>query len=137
MRAGLIADLDQDRHRRSEELTARIDEEDAELARMEAQQKERVGELDSAKQDRQAVLVQQDRKYKNRAAQLERMRKSKQELEEVIKRLSIVTKSVPFDPDAPFDAHAGPAGLAGCRAVSRRISALCWAVPTTSRRTGS
>lgn len=101
VRAGLIAGLDQD-VTQIKELTARIDAEDAELARLEAEQKQRVGDLDAAKQQRQAVLVQQDRRYRTRAAQLERLRREKKDLEQLIERLSRATKSVPFDPDAPF-----------------------------------
>jgi murein hydrolase activator len=101
MRADLMADLERDLVE-IKEITARIEEEDAELARLESQQQERVGDLDSAKQAKQAVLVQQDRRYKTRAAQLERMRRDKLELEQFIQKLSRATRSVPFDPDAPF-----------------------------------
>jgi len=101
VRAGLIANLDQD-VAEIKEITARIDEEDAELARLEADQKERVGDLETARQQKQAVLVKQDRKYKTRVAQLESLRKNKRQMEQLIKQLSVRAKSVPFDPDAPF-----------------------------------
>jgi murein hydrolase activator len=101
VRADLIAKLDRDVIEIAE-ITTRIDAEDAELARLEGQQKERVGDLDSAKQAKQAVLVQQDRRYKTRADRLERLRKEKRETEQLLERLSRATRSVPFDPDAPF-----------------------------------
>jgi septal ring factor EnvC (AmiA/AmiB activator) len=106
MRAGQIAKLNQD-VAEIEELTASIDAEDAELARLEQQQKDKVGELDDARRQRGVVLASLEKESRSRADQLARMKKDKQNLEGLLKRLSKASEAAPFDPNAPFARQRG------------------------------
>lgn len=101
LRAGQIQKLDSD-VANIEEVTRNIDAESAELARLEQQQQQRVGELDSAKQQRGSVLASFEKESSGRSDQLARMLKDRQGLERLLKELSRATESVPFDPNAPF-----------------------------------
>jgi septal ring factor EnvC (AmiA/AmiB activator) len=85
-----------------DELTAQIDEEDNQLAALEGQQKERVGELESARRQRGKVLATLQKEAQSRTATLARLQKQRQELEGLLKRLSRVAEAVPFDPNDPF-----------------------------------
>ena len=87
---------------RIEQLTAAIEEEDRRLAALEEDQKKRVDELDRARQQRGQVLASLQRDASSRAAQLERMRKQSADMERMIERLQQATRSLPYDPDAPF-----------------------------------
>jgi murein hydrolase activator len=88
-------------------LTARIDEEDNQLAALEGEQKERVGELESARRQRGRVLASLQKEAQNRTASLARLQKQQQQLERLLKDLSRVTESVPFDPNDPFSKLRG------------------------------
>ena len=85
-----------------DELTARIDEEDAQLAALEGQQKERVGELESARRQRGRVLASLEKEAQSRTATLARLQKQQQQMERLLKELSRVTEAAPFDPNDPF-----------------------------------
>ncbi|MEO6185700.1 MAG: peptidoglycan DD-metalloendopeptidase family protein [Steroidobacteraceae bacterium] len=85
-----------------DELTSRIDEEDAKLAALEGEQKARVGELESARRQRGRVLASLQKEAQNRTATLARLQKQQQQLERLLKDLSRVTESAPFDPNDPF-----------------------------------
>lgn len=87
---------------RIDDLTAQIDAEDAQLAALEGQQKERVGELESARRQRGRVLASLEKESKGRAATLQRLQRQQAQLERLVKELSRVTESVPFDPNDPF-----------------------------------
>lgn len=87
---------------RVEQLTAEIEAEDQRLAALEADQKKRVAELDSARQQRGQVLASLQKEASSRASELERMRRQGAEMERMIERLQQATKSLPYDPDAPF-----------------------------------
>jgi septal ring factor EnvC (AmiA/AmiB activator) len=101
LRARQIAELNQD-VADIKELTAKIEAEDAELAKLEQQQKARSGELDAAVQQRGQVLASLDQTSRSRAAQLAQLKAELQQKEDLLKRLSRQSKSVPFDPNAPF-----------------------------------
>lgn len=105
-RAGQIDKLNQD-VAKIVELTANIDAEDAELARLEQQQKDRVGELDDARKQRGAVLASLEKESRGRVDQLARLKKNRQDLEGLLKRLSKATEPAPFDPNAPFARQKG------------------------------
>lgn len=83
-------------------LTAQIEAEELRLAELEAAQKDRVAELDAARKQRGRVLASLQKESSSRAAQLERMRKQSADMERMIQRLQQATKSLPYDPDAPF-----------------------------------
>lgn len=86
-----------------EELDAKIAEEDAELARLEAAQKDQVGELESARRQRGRVLASLEKEAGNRTASLRRMRQEREQLERVIERIRRETRrALPYDPDLPF-----------------------------------
>lgn len=87
---------------RIEELTARIEAEDQRLAELEEAQKQRVAELDSARRQRGQVLASLRREATDRSAQLQRLRRQSAEMERMIERLQQATRSLPYDPDAPF-----------------------------------
>ncbi len=106
LRARQIAQLNED-VASIQELTSKIDAEDTELATLELQQKDKVGQLDSARQQRGAVLASLQQESQGRAAQLARLQKEQQQLERLLKQLSRATESVPFDPNAPFARQRG------------------------------
>lgn len=85
-----------------DELTAQIDTEDAELARLEGQQKQKVSELESARRERGRVLASLERESRNRVATLDRLQKQRAQLEQLLKELARAAEAVPFDPNAPF-----------------------------------
>lgn len=100
-RASQIADLNQD-VATIDDLTAKIDAEDAELRRLEQQQKAQVGDLEAARQRRGKVLASLELESRNRSTQLARLQRQQQQLEQLLKELAKATESVPFDPNAPF-----------------------------------
>ena len=106
MRADQIAKIAED-VARIEQLTADIQAEDDRLAELEAQQKERLAELDSARKRRGQVLASLEKEASNRNAQLRRMRQEAAEYEKLIARLEQATRSLPYDPDAPFTKTKG------------------------------
>src|SRR5690606_22039609 len=106
MRADQIAKIAED-VARIEQLTADIQAEDDRLAELEAQQKERLAELDSARKRRGQVLARHEKEASNRNAQLRRMRQKAAEYEKLIARLEQATRSLPYDPDAPFTKTRG------------------------------
>ncbi len=101
MRASQIAQLNED-VANIDDISAKIDAEDAELARLEGQQQERVGALDSAVQQRGVVLASLEKESRGRAAQLAGLQKERQQLDSMLKRLSRAAESAPFDPNSPF-----------------------------------
>lgn len=105
LRAQQIDQLNED-VARIEELTARIEEEDAELATLEQRQKAQVGELDSARQQRGKALASLEKDARSRGAekaQLEKQQKElKARLDDLLRRLQRATESAPYDPSAPF-----------------------------------
>jgi septal ring factor EnvC (AmiA/AmiB activator) len=105
LRAQQIDQLNED-VARIEELTARIEEEDAELATLEQRQKAQVGELDSARQQRHKVLASTEKDARTHGAekaQLEKQQKElKARLDDLLRQLARATESAPYDPRAPF-----------------------------------
>lgn len=102
LRADQIAKIGED-IAKIEELGAKIAEEDAELARLEAAQKNQVGELESARQQRGKVLASLEKEAGNRTASLRRMRQEREQLERVIERIRReARRAPPYDPNLPF-----------------------------------
>lgn len=85
-----------------EELTARIDAEDAELANLEVQQKGLVKDLESARRKQGQVLATLREDSQNRSASLARMQRERQAKEQLLKELSRATEVDPYDPRSPF-----------------------------------
>lgn len=102
LRADQIAKIGED-IAKIEELGAKIAEEDAELARLEAAQKNQVGELESARRQRGKVLASLEKEAGNRTASLRRMRQEREQLERVIERIRReARRAPPYDPNLPF-----------------------------------
>jgi len=112
-------DLLKDDVARIADLSAKIDAEDAELARLEGQQKDQLGQLQKARQQRGRVLASLEKESRSRAAQLEQLQKQRQALEDLVNKLARATESVPFDANAPFSRARGtlPWPVAGSIAV--------------------
>jgi murein hydrolase activator len=101
LRAEQISEIN-DNIAKIDALTVKIDEEDGRLAELEGRQKVRVGELDAARRQRGRVLATLEKESRNRTASLQRLQQQQQQLDRLLKELSRVTESAPFDPDDPF-----------------------------------
>jgi septal ring factor EnvC (AmiA/AmiB activator) len=105
LRATQIEQLNQDVDK-IKELTANIESEDAELARLEQQQKNQVSKLEGARKERGQVLASLEKDAKARGAQQAQLQKQKQaldrQLDDLLERLQRATQSTPYDPRAPF-----------------------------------
>jgi septal ring factor EnvC (AmiA/AmiB activator) len=101
LRAGQIDQLNEN-IAKIDELGAEIDAEDAELARLEEEQKDRVSELESARKQRGRVLASLEKESQGRTAQLARLRKEQQQLEQLLRELARASEAAPYDPDSPF-----------------------------------
>jgi septal ring factor EnvC (AmiA/AmiB activator) len=105
LRATQIDQLNQD-VARIEELTADIEAEDAELARLEQRQKEALGELDSARQKRGKALASLEKEARSHSAQQAKLEKERKALarrmDDLVEQLARATESAPYDPHAPF-----------------------------------
>jgi septal ring factor EnvC (AmiA/AmiB activator) len=86
-----------------DELTVRIDEEDAELAALESQQKERVGELQAARRKQDLARASLEQESRNRVAALKRKQADRERLEQVLKELIRQAEATPYDPNSPFE----------------------------------
>jgi len=100
-RAAQIAKLDED-VAQIDDLTTRIDAEDRELASLEKQQQDRVGELRDATQQRGQILAALEKQSRSRSAQLADLQKQRQQLEDLLKKLAKEAEAVPYDSKAPF-----------------------------------
>jgi septal ring factor EnvC (AmiA/AmiB activator) len=105
LRAQQIEQLNQD-VTRIEELTAKIEAEDTELAILERRQQAQVGKLDKALAERGKALALLEKEAKGRGqeqAQLEKQqRELKKRLEDLLEQLVRATESAPYDPNVPF-----------------------------------
>jgi septal ring factor EnvC (AmiA/AmiB activator) len=101
LRVGQMDELTQN-IARIEELTAKIDAEDAQLAVLEKQERDRAAELDKAQKQRSQALARIEKELGTRQQQLEARRKERKELNDLIEKLRQATRSVPYDPRAPF-----------------------------------
>jgi septal ring factor EnvC (AmiA/AmiB activator) len=101
LRADQIADINANIAKIGE-LKSTIEKEDAELARLEAEQQQQVGELEDARRQRGQVLASLEKESRNRATSLKRMRDERAAMERLLERLSQTAKDFPYDPKAPF-----------------------------------
>ncbi|HUG72571.1 MAG TPA: peptidoglycan DD-metalloendopeptidase family protein [Steroidobacteraceae bacterium] len=85
-----------------EELTAGIAVEDAKLAQLEQQQEKLLQEQEGARRQRGQVLARVQQQSSGRQAELRRMRAQSQQLERIIEQGRRATRSLPYDPKAPF-----------------------------------
>ncbi|MEO8314951.1 MAG: peptidoglycan DD-metalloendopeptidase family protein [Pseudomonadota bacterium] len=101
LRAGQIATITAN-IARIDELTSKIDEEDAKLAENMVDQKQRLDEREALVKQRNQVLITLKEQARNNATELKRLRTQRQELEQLVKELNRAAQAAPFDPDSPF-----------------------------------
>jgi len=85
-----------------DELQAKIDAEDAELARLELAQKTQVGQLEQARQRRGKVLASLEQESKNRSEALARLQRQQAALEKLLKDLNRALEKFPVDANDAF-----------------------------------
>ncbi len=85
-----------------DELEAQLNEEDAQLARLESAQKAQVGELEQARQARGKVLASLEREARNRAESLGRLQRQQAALEKLLKDLNKALEKFPVDANDAF-----------------------------------
>lgn len=87
---------------RIDELQRQIEEEDAELARLEDQNRGRMNELDAARRQRGRVLANLEKESTSRSATLKRLQRQQSQLEQLLRDLSRAIEAAPYDPNDVF-----------------------------------
>ena len=100
-RAGQIKLIEDDVQRLAE-LAAELDAEDAELARVEQQQRAELNQLEHARQQRSAVLAGLEAESRTRAQNLERLRAQQAGLEQLLKELREAMARFPLETNQAF-----------------------------------
>jgi murein hydrolase activator len=100
-RAGQIKAIEDDVQRIAE-LGAEVDAEDAELARLEQQQRAELNALEHARSQRSAVLAGLEAESRTRAQNLERLRAQQAGLEQLLKELRAAMARFPLDANDAF-----------------------------------
>src|SRR5580704_16345362 len=100
-RAGQIKAIADDVQRLAE-LTTELDAEDAELARLEQQQRAELNELEHARVQRGAVLAGLEAESRTRAQNLERLRAQQSGLEQLLKELRAAMERFPLEANDAF-----------------------------------
>jgi septal ring factor EnvC (AmiA/AmiB activator) len=85
-----------------DELKQKIDDEDAQLARLEAAQRSQVGQLEQARQRRGKVLASLEQESKNRSEALARLQRQQAALEKLLKDLNRALEKFPVDANDAF-----------------------------------
>jgi septal ring factor EnvC (AmiA/AmiB activator) len=85
-----------------DELQAKIDAEDAELAKLELAQKTQVGQLEQARQRRGKVLASLEQESRNRGEALARLQRQQAALEKLLKDLNRALEKFPVDANDAF-----------------------------------
>ncbi|MGC4027264.1 MAG: peptidoglycan DD-metalloendopeptidase family protein [Steroidobacteraceae bacterium] len=85
-----------------DEIKARIEEEEAELRRLEEARAQRLSELESARTQRGRVLAKLEQETRNRSASLKRMEQQQAQLERLLRDLNRALESSPVDPNDAF-----------------------------------
>lgn len=101
LRAGQINAITQSMAK-IDELTAKIEAEDAELASLEVQRKQQVNELESAKRERGKALTNLEQESRGRASELNRLQTQRKQIEQLMRELNRATESAPYYPNTPF-----------------------------------
>jgi septal ring factor EnvC (AmiA/AmiB activator) len=112
LRANQIAVIS-DNIARIDELTVKIDEEDAKLADLELQVKQRLDEREAFAKQRGKALASLQKQARSRADELKRMQAEHRELEQLLEKLRRQAEAAPYDPNSPF---------------SRQLRKLSWPV---------
>ena len=101
MRATQISSIEDNLHK-IDDLEQKIDEEDQELARLEAAQKNQVGKLEQARQERGKVLASLEQESKSRSQSLARLQRQQAALEKLLKDLNKALERFPVDANDAF-----------------------------------
>jgi septal ring factor EnvC (AmiA/AmiB activator) len=101
-RVSQLARLQEDLARITE-LTNKIEAEDGQLARLERERQQRLGELESLRQKRGQLATSLEQQSRTLSARLASAKRQAQELEDLLKQLSRARpKSAPVDPNSSF-----------------------------------
>ena len=87
---------------RIDELQTKLDQEDAELAKLELAQKTQVGQLEQARQRRGKVLASLEQESRNRSEALARLQRQQAGLEKLLKDLNRALEKFPVDANDAF-----------------------------------
>lgn len=101
MRAAQIGEI-QANLREIDELQAKLDEEDAELARLEAARKTQLTALEGARRARGKVLATLEVESRNRSESLQRLQRQQGQLDKLLKDLNRALESFPVDANDAF-----------------------------------
>lgn len=101
LRANQISEINEN-IARIDELQRQIEEEDAELARLEEQNRGRMNELDAARRQRGRVLANLEKESTSRSATLKRLQRQQSQLEQLLRDLSRAIEAAPYDPNDVF-----------------------------------
>lgn len=86
-----------------DEISAKIAEEEAQLAKLEEERAAGLAELDSARKQRGRVLANLERESRNRTASLKRLEQQQAQMERLLRDLNrALADSAPIDPNDPF-----------------------------------
>lgn len=85
-----------------DELAAKIEAEDRELALLEQRNQARVQELDKARQQRGRVLTKLEAESRNRGASLKRLQQQEAQQEKLLAELRRAAEATPYDPNDAF-----------------------------------
>jgi septal ring factor EnvC (AmiA/AmiB activator) len=101
LRANQISEINEN-IAKIDELKAEIEEEDAQLALLEDQNRDRINELDTARRQRGRVLASLEKQSSDRNAVLKRLTQQQAQLERLLKDLSRAIEAAPYDPNDAF-----------------------------------
>jgi murein hydrolase activator len=101
MRAGQMAEI-REYMASLDEVKAAIDAEDAELARLEAEQRRQVDGLEQARRERRRVLASLVEESRSRSQQLTRLQQQQGQLEKLLRDLDRALERFPVDPNDAF-----------------------------------
>jgi murein hydrolase activator len=101
LRANQISEINEN-IAKIDELKAAIEVEDAELALLEEQNRDRINELDTARKQRGRVLASLEKQSDDRNATLKRLTQQQNQLERLLKDLSRAIEAAPYDSNDAF-----------------------------------
>jgi septal ring factor EnvC (AmiA/AmiB activator) len=130
MRATQIGEI-QDNLRQIDELQNKLDEEDAELARLEEARRLQLQALEAARRARGKVLATLDTESRNRSESLQRLQRQQGQLDKLLKDLNRALENFPVDANDAFAKLRGQlawpvAGRISARYGETRAGGVKW-----------
>ncbi len=101
LRASQISEINEN-IAKIDELKTKIEAEDAELARLEEQNRDRIAQLDAARRQRGHVLASLEKQSSDRNATLKRLQQQQNQLEKLLRDLSRAIEAAPYDSNDAF-----------------------------------